>query len=69
MTINGSGRYELKYVLTREQYSSVVEDLAAYMQPDPHGDEDGHYLVTSLYYDTPDSPIRLRLPCVGQGWE
>lgn len=54
MSINGSGRYELKYVLTREQYSSVVEDLAAYMQPDPHGDENGHYLVTSLYYDTPE---------------
>jgi hypothetical protein len=54
MNINSSGRYELKYVLTREQYSSVVEDLAAYMQPDPHGDENGHYLVTSLYYDTPE---------------
>jgi hypothetical protein len=54
MSINGSGRYELKYMLTTEQYTSVIDELAAYMQPDPYGNEDGRYLVTSLYYDTPD---------------
>ena len=54
MQINGAGRYELKYVLARDQYHSLVEALADYMQPDAHGDERGRYLVTSLYYDTAD---------------
>lgn len=46
------GRYELKYLVARDQYHALVKDLAAYMQSDEHGDELGHYLVTSLYYDT-----------------
>jgi hypothetical protein len=54
MQINGSGRYELKYILARDQYESLVEALADYMQPDDHGDKFGRYLVTSLYYDTAD---------------
>jgi hypothetical protein len=54
MQVNGSGRYELKYVLDRDQYHALVEELASYMLPDPHGGQDGRYLVASLYYDTAD---------------
>jgi hypothetical protein len=54
MQMNGSGRYELKYVLGRDQYRPLVEELASYMLPDPHAGQDGRYLVTSLYYDTAD---------------
>ena len=50
MGSNGSGRYELEYVLTRDQYASLVEALIGFIQPDAHGDEHGRYLVTSLYY-------------------
>ena len=54
MSLNGSGHYELKYVLDRHQYDCLIEALAGIMQPDPHGDAVGRYLVTSLYYDTRD---------------
>jgi hypothetical protein len=54
MKLNDSGRYELKYILNRDQYSSLVEALAGTMQPDPNGDSAGRYRVASLYYDTPD---------------
>jgi hypothetical protein len=54
MRIKYFNRYELKYVVTRDQYARVVEELAAYMDPDSHGDDVGRYLVTSLYYDTVD---------------
>jgi hypothetical protein len=54
MKLNDSGRYELKYVVNRDQYGSLVEALAGTMQPDPYGDTVGRYRVASLYYDTPD---------------
>jgi hypothetical protein len=53
-TNNAPGRYELKYVIDRGQYHTLVQALAAFMQPDAHGDREGRYLVTSLYYDTAD---------------
>lgn len=46
-------RYELKYVVHADQYRRIVEDLSSFMSPDPHGDADGFYRVTSLYYDSP----------------
>jgi hypothetical protein len=46
-------RYELKYLLDRNQYEQVAKALATHMKPDPHS-EDGRYLVTSMYYDTAD---------------
>jgi SPX domain protein involved in polyphosphate accumulation len=54
MRIKYFNRYELKYVLNRGQYDQVAEELATYMEPDPHSDDGGRYLVTSLYYDTVD---------------
>lgn len=47
-------RYELKYLLRREQAERLVEVLAAAMPRDSYGDERGVYPITSLYYDTPD---------------
>jgi hypothetical protein len=52
--IKALNRHELKYEVTRDQYQSLSEALANYMQPDTYGDENGRYLVTSLYYDTTD---------------
>jgi hypothetical protein len=46
-------RYELKYLLDRNQYEQVARTLTTHMKPDPHS-EGGCYLVTSLYYDTAD---------------
>ena len=46
-------RYELKYLVDARRYQSMASDLAHFMTPDPHGDIDGFYRVTSLYYDSP----------------
>ena len=54
MRIKEYSRFELKYVLTREQQQQLVEALTDYMQPDELGDAYGRYSITSLYYDTQD---------------
>lgn len=46
-------RYELKYMVHASRYHAFVRDLLNFMSPDPHGDGDGFYRITSLYYDGP----------------
>ena len=41
-------RRELKYLLTRAQMAQVLEAIAPYMVPDPHGPA----IVRNLYFDT-----------------
>ena len=48
-------RYELKYMLTKEQYHQVVETIAPYMQLDKYG----HVTIRNIYFDT-DSYILIR---------
>ncbi len=43
-------RYELKYLLTREQKMLLLEAMEPYMEPDEHG----RSLICNLYFDTPD---------------
>jgi hypothetical protein len=52
--IKDYSRYELKYLLTRNQSQQLIEALAGYMARDTHGDEFGCYPITSVYYDTED---------------
>ncbi|MGE5601615.1 MAG: polyphosphate polymerase domain-containing protein [Nitrososphaerales archaeon] len=47
-------RYELKYLVHHRQAMQISALLADYMVPDHHGDGEGQYQVTSLYYDTVD---------------
>jgi SPX domain protein involved in polyphosphate accumulation len=47
-------RYELKYLLRREQVDALVAELRATLTLDPHSNALGTYPITSLYYDTPD---------------
>lgn len=54
MRIKEYSRYELKYLVTGDQYRQLVDDFAAHLQPDPMGDTHGRYTITSLYYDSPD---------------
>lgn len=54
MRIKEYSRYELKYLLDQDQYQQLVTTLADYLEPDTHGDEQGSYPITSLYYDTVD---------------
>lgn len=50
--IKSDVRYELKYLIRREQQEALTAALAEQMTPDEHGA--GSYPITSLYYDTPD---------------
>jgi hypothetical protein len=46
-------RYELKYLLRREQTGPLLDELRGRLTVDTHGDATGFYPITSLYYDTP----------------
>lgn len=54
MRIKHFNRYELKYIVPRQQAQYIAEDLMNYVQPDSNSDEEGIYDVSSLYYDTRD---------------
>ncbi|MBQ7920792.1 MAG: polyphosphate polymerase domain-containing protein [Lachnospiraceae bacterium] len=49
-------RYEIKYLLTKEQVRLVKEKMARYMMADIHG----RNTIFSLYYDTPDFLLARR---------
>lgn len=51
--IRAFNRFELKYLIGRDQLDEVRADLSGRLVPDPHSG-DGSYAVWSLYYDTPD---------------
>jgi hypothetical protein len=54
MRIKSDLRYELKYLLSREQMNALLPELLQHLDRDPHTDELGLYPITSLYYDSPD---------------
>jgi SPX domain protein involved in polyphosphate accumulation len=47
-------RFELKYLITLQQAEQFKSALRAYLVPDQHGNNNGRYALTSLYYDSPD---------------
>ena len=46
-------RFELKYLITLQQAEQFKSGLRAYLVPDEHGNNNGRYTVSSLYYDSP----------------
>jgi len=52
-SIRAFNRFELKYLIGRDQIEAVRDDLAERLQLDPHN-RTGSYPVWSLYYDTAD---------------
>ncbi len=53
-TIRSFNRFELKYLITLQQAEQFKTALRAYLVPDEHGNNNGRYALTSLYYDSPD---------------
>ncbi len=45
-------RYELKHVVDSKTYTQLLRALEPYTKKDAHGDKDGRYTISSLYYDT-----------------
>ncbi|MGD9316595.1 MAG: VTC domain-containing protein [Anaerolineae bacterium] len=59
-TIRKFNRFELKYLINLQQVERFKADLQRYVVPDEHGQSNGHYTLSSLYYDSPD------LRCYGE---
>ena len=53
-TIRKFNRFELKYLVTLRQAELFKAALQTYLISDEHGNGDGRYPLTSLYYDSPD---------------
>lgn len=43
-------RYELRYLMTKEQKAAALQEMEAHLTPDPYG----RTTIRNLYYDTPD---------------
>lgn len=52
-TIRKFNRFELKYLLTLKQAEQFKSGLRNYLVPDEHGNNNGRYTLSSLYYDSP----------------
>ena len=52
MRLKSELRYELKYLLRREQVAPLIAELGQTLHLDAHSGELGSYPITSLYYDT-----------------
>src|SRR5699024_351379 len=49
-------RREQKYLITTDPYDDLITAVDAYMRADKFG-IDGHYTVSSLYFENPDNAI------------
>lgn len=54
MRIKSFSRFELKYLISLEQYRQLAAELANYMEPDAYSSNGHSYDITSLYYDSED---------------
>jgi SPX domain protein involved in polyphosphate accumulation len=52
--VRSFNRYELKYVIHSSQIDAITHDVLRQMAPDRHGDASGSYVISSLYFDSPD---------------
>lgn len=55
MSIATFKRYELKFLLNKDQFESVVPMLQLYMKPDKYCQNGKTYSIHNIYYDTEDS--------------
>jgi SPX domain protein involved in polyphosphate accumulation len=65
--IRSFNRYELKYVIHASQIDGIVADVLGQMSPDRHGDDSGSYVISNLYYDSPELHM-LRSKIVGSNY-
>ncbi|SDJ85079.1 polyphosphate polymerase domain-containing protein [Natronincola ferrireducens] len=48
-------RYELKYLIHQDIYRRLLEALKPHISMDVHGDKEGYYTISNIYYDTEDN--------------
>ncbi len=44
-------RHEIKYICSEPELRMIEKRLSAILKPDPHADENGEYLIRSVYFD------------------
>lgn len=57
MAITAFKRYEMKFMLTQEQFDSLIPKLLEYMNPDDHCQNGKDYSIYNIYYDTLDHDL------------
>ncbi|MGL5315822.1 MAG: polyphosphate polymerase domain-containing protein [Peptostreptococcaceae bacterium] len=57
MAIKSFKRYEKKFLLTQEQYDSLIPRLLEYMNPDEHCKSGKNYSIYNIYYDTDNNDV------------
>lgn len=55
MAITSFKRYELKFIITKEQFEKLIPILKIYMESDKYCKDDNFYGIYNIYYDTPDN--------------
>ncbi len=55
MAITSFKRYEIKFIITREQFEKLIPILKIYMESDKYCKDDNFYSIYNIYYDTPDN--------------
>lgn len=66
MAINTFKRYEMKFILSREQFNVLQSKIPEYMNPDEYCSNGTTYNIYNIYYDTPDNKLirtSLSKPC------
>jgi hypothetical protein len=57
MAISTFKRYEVKFILNRDQFDGIVPRLQEYMNPDKFCQNGQNYSIHNIYYDTEDNHI------------
>lgn len=60
MAIEVFNRYELKFIITDEQYNILRERLDEYMESDAYSKNGEFYTICNIYYDSPDNELIRR---------
>jgi hypothetical protein len=55
MSISTFKRYEMKFLLTKNQFTALIPKLQPYMNSDEHCQNGKDYRIYNIYYDTPDN--------------
>lgn len=57
MSISTFKRFEMKFLLTKNQFDALVPRLLEYMNPDEHCRNGRNYSIYNIYYDTSDNHL------------
>lgn len=57
MAIKSFKRYEVKYLVTAQQFELIKSELEKHMILDKHCQETGSYMIYNLYFDTEDDAV------------